>query len=59
MVVLDEADEMLNMGFLEDLEIILSHLPETARTLLFSATMPKSVAAIAQKYMTDPEPAIF
>lgn len=54
-VVLDEADEMLNMGFLEDLETILSHLPETAQTLLFSATMPQSVATIAKKYMTDAE----
>ncbi|MDT8390673.1 MAG: DEAD/DEAH box helicase [Lentisphaeria bacterium] len=54
-VVLDEADEMLNMGFLEDLETILSHLPDTAQTLLFSATMPQSVATIAKKYMTDAE----
>jgi len=54
-MVLDEADEMLNMGFEEDLEAILSKVPETARKLLFSATMPKQVAAIARKYMTDPE----
>lgn len=54
-VILDEADEMLNMGFLEDLETILSHLPDTAQTLLFSATMPKSVSTIAKKYMTDAE----
>ena len=54
-VVLDEADEMLNMGFEEDLEAILSTVPDGAQTLLFSATMPKSVAAIARKYMTDPE----
>ena len=54
-VVLDEADEMLNMGFEEDLEAILSQVPESARTFLFSATMPKQVAAIANKYMTDPE----
>ena len=54
-VVLDEADEMLNMGFQEELESILSEVPDSARTLLFSATMPKQVAAIARKYMNDPE----
>ncbi len=54
-VVLDEADEMLNMGFQEELESILATVPDTARTLLFSATMPKQVAAIARKYMNDPE----
>ena len=54
-VVLDEADEMLNMGFQEDLESILNDVPKTARTLLFSATMPKQVATIARKYMKDPE----
>lgn len=54
-VVLDEADEMLNMGFQEELESILKEVPKTARTLLFSATMPKQVATIARKYMKDPE----
>lgn len=54
-VVLDEADEMLNMGFEEDLETILSAVPKDARKLLFSATMPREVAAIARKYMRDPE----
>ncbi len=54
-VVLDEADEMLNMGFQEELETILKEVPEAARTLLFSATMPKSVAVIASKYMEKPE----
>ncbi|MCX6995529.1 MAG: DEAD/DEAH box helicase, partial [Kiritimatiellaeota bacterium] len=54
-VVLDEADEMLNMGFQEDLEAILKEVPDSARTLLFSATMPKQVAAIASKYMDAPE----
>jgi ATP-dependent RNA helicase DeaD len=54
-VVLDEADEMLDMGFEEDLTTILEQVPETARTLLFSATMPKSVAAMAGKYLNDPE----
>ena len=54
-VVLDEADEMLNMGFQEDLELILAEVPDEARTLLFSATMPRQVANIASKYMDDPE----
>ncbi|MFZ2657627.1 MAG: DEAD/DEAH box helicase, partial [Victivallales bacterium] len=54
-VVLDEADEMLNMGFQEELESILKEVPDAARTLLFSATMPRQVAVIAAKYMTDPE----
>ena len=54
-VVLDEADEMLNMGFEEDLEAILSEVPDGAQTLLFSATMPRQVASIAKKYMKDPE----
>ena len=52
-VVLDEADEMLNMGFKEDLETILSSTPETRRTLLFSATMPAEIARIAKKYMNS------
>ncbi len=54
-VVLDEADEMLNMGFQEELEAILSNVPEDVRKLLFSATMSKAVAAIAGKYMRNPE----
>ncbi len=54
-VVLDEADEMLNMGFKEELESILTEVPEQARTLLFSATMPKQVAAMAGTYLSDPE----
>ncbi len=54
-VILDEADEMLNMGFQEDLEAILSEVPDTAHTLLFSATMPRQVATIAKKYMKSPE----
>jgi len=53
-VVLDEADEMLNMGFEEDLEGILSTVPDNARTLLFSATMPVEVEEIARKYMESP-----
>jgi len=50
-VILDEADEMLNMGFREDLENILSDTPEDKKTLLFSATMPKEVRKIANGYM--------
>ncbi len=52
--VLDEADEMLNMGFYEDIKSILSHTPQEKKTWLFSATMPKEVAKIAKKFMTDP-----
>jgi ATP-dependent RNA helicase DeaD len=54
-VVLDEADEMLNMGFKEDLDSILQHTPVTKNTLLFSATMPKDVESIAASYMNNPE----
>lgn len=54
-VVLDEADEMLNMGFRDELNGILENTPETKRTLLFSATMPKEVAKIADNYMNKPE----
>ena len=53
-VVLDEADEMLNMGFLEDMETILSQLPEERQTLMFSATMPQAIADIAKKFQKDP-----
>lgn len=53
-VVLDEADEMLNMGFEEDVEYILSHTPEQKRVCLFSATMPKAIRSIANRYMADP-----
>ena len=52
--VLDEADEMLNMGFYEDITEILSHSPEDKSTRLFSATMPKEVASIAKKFMHNP-----
>lgn len=54
-VVLDEADEMLNMGFQEDIDEILATTPNTKKTWLFSATMPREVRAIAQNYMTDPK----
>jgi len=53
-VVLDEADEMLNMGFQEDIDSILSTTPDEKKTWLFSATMPAEVRRIAKKYMTDP-----
>ena len=52
--VLDEADEMLNMGFYEDIKDILSNTPEEKLTWLFSATMPKEVASIAKKFMVQP-----
>lgn len=52
--VLDEADEMLNMGFYEDITDILSHTPQDKSTWLFSATMPKEVATIAKKFMHNP-----
>ena len=54
-LVLDEADEMLNMGFQEDLDNILSSAPDTKQTLLFSATMPDGVRKIAMNYMHDAE----
>jgi ATP-dependent RNA helicase DeaD len=53
-VVLDEADEMLNMGFEEDVEFILGHTPDEKRVCLFSATMPKQIRNIANRYMKDP-----
>jgi len=52
-LVLDEADEMLNMGFKEDIETILQRTPEQRRTMLFSATMPKEIAHIAKRYMKN------
>lgn len=52
-VILDEADEMLNMGFLDSIEEILSHVPEERRMLMFSATMPADIAKIAKNYMRD------
>uniref|UniRef100_UPI003F6A5808 DEAD/DEAH box helicase n=1 Tax=Polaribacter sp. TaxID=1920175 RepID=UPI003F6A5808 len=53
-LVLDEADEMLNMGFKEELDKVLEATPETKQTLLFSATFPKEVEAIARNYMVKP-----
>ena len=52
-IVLDEADEMLDLGFREDLEFILEATPPTRRTLLFSATMPKGIVALARRYQRD------
>jgi ATP-dependent RNA helicase DeaD len=54
-VVLDEADEMLNMGFIEDIEWILRKLPSSRQTLLFSATMPKPILDLTRKYQREPE----
>lgn len=54
-LVLDEADEMLNMGFQQDIDAILATSPKEKQTLLFSATMPKEIARIARKYMHDPD----
>ncbi|WJY27167.1 MULTISPECIES: DEAD/DEAH box helicase [Sporosarcina] len=54
-LVLDEADEMLNMGFIEDINAILSNVPDERQTLLFSATMPGPIRKIAETFMKDPE----
>src|SRR5208337_3233372 len=53
-VVLDEADEMLDMGFAEDIESILSETPKERQTVLFSATIPPRIAAITKRHLTDP-----
>ncbi|MCQ6276596.1 DEAD/DEAH box helicase [Bacillus sp. V3B] len=55
MVVLDEADEMLNMGFVEDIERILAETPKEKQTMLFSATMPKRIQNLAERFMKEPE----
>lgn len=54
-VVIDEADEMLHMGFIDDVEWILDRTPDDSQTALFSATMPRPIRKIAQKYLTTPE----
>src|SRR5262245_6060382 len=54
-LVLDEADEMLDMGFVEDIEWILEEVPTERQSALFSATMPPRIRALAKKYMRDPE----
>jgi ATP-dependent RNA helicase DeaD len=53
-VVLDEADRMLDMGFIEDIDYIMRKLPNDSQTALFSATMPKEIVRLADRYMTDP-----
>lgn len=53
--ILDEADEMLNMGFIEDIESILGQIPTERQTLLFSATMPAPIQRMAEKFMKDPQ----
>ena len=53
-IVLDEADEMLNMGFREDIEAVLAEIPEERQTVLFSATMPAPILQITKQYQTDP-----
>jgi len=52
-VVMDEADEMLDLGFRDDLEFILEHAPEERRTLMFSATVPKAIGELAKRYQKD------
>jgi len=54
-VVLDEADRMLDMGFIDDVKLILERTPKTRQTMLFSATMPDEIRKLAQRYMNDPE----
>lgn len=55
LAVLDEADEMLNMGFRDDIEAILDATPDTRQTVLFSATMPQEILAITNRYQREPE----
>ena len=54
MIVLDEADEMLNMGFKEDIETILQDIPENRQTILFSATMPRAILKLTRQFQKDP-----
>ena len=53
--MLDEADEMLKLGFMDDLEVIFKAMPETRQTVLFSATLPQSIRAIAERHLKDPK----
>ena len=54
-LVLDEADEMLKLGFMDDLEVIFEAMPESRQTVLFSATLPHSIRAIAEKHLREPQ----
>ncbi len=54
-LVLDEADEMLKLGFMDDLEVIFDAIPETRQTVLFSATLPSSIRSIAERHLRDPK----
>ncbi|MBY4576328.1 hypothetical protein ACN94_22945, partial [Gordonia paraffinivorans] len=54
-LVLDEADEMLTMGFAEDVERILAETPDSKQVALFSATMPSAIRRLAQRYLNDPQ----
>uniref|UniRef100_UPI004038144A DEAD/DEAH box helicase n=1 Tax=Aquipseudomonas alcaligenes TaxID=43263 RepID=UPI004038144A len=54
-MVLDEADEMLKLGFMDDLEVIFQAMPESRQSVLFSATLPHSIRAIAEKYLREPQ----
>ena len=53
-MVLDEADEMLDMGFVEDIETVLEEMPETRQAALFSATMPRRIEDLARNYLREP-----
>jgi len=55
LLVLDEADEMLNMGFINDMERIIRNIPKERQTMLFSATMPEDIISISTRYMVEPE----
>ena len=55
MLVLDEADEMFDMGFRDDIELIVNHMPEERQTIFFSATMPKEIVDFAKRYQTNPK----